>query len=280
MPLPQPRNKESRSKFVSRCMADLSGKKEFKNDKQRLAVCYGVFKDAESKASITVGEGDDQVLYFAEADERYTTEKKQITQEQYGQDARELRHENLKERLKHHEDAVSNIKAEIAALEKDMREDKSDVKMESDATGGTSDKTKEQWDKINHTELEKDSKKQKEQHEKDAIQDDKSKIKKLGEGKPSEKKALERDIKYDKKSEEADAAERFGGKKRSDLKDSDFIDPKKRSFPVMSCKDVKDAVSSWGRYTGSMTFEQFKSKLTARAKKLGCEGSLPKSWKK
>ena len=261
-------------------MADLSGKKEFKTDKQKLAVCYGIFKDAESKASITVGEGDDQVLYFAEADERYTTEKKQITQEQYGQDARELRHENLKERLKHHEDAVSNIKAEIAALEKDMKEDKSDVEMESDGTGGTHDKTKEQWDKINQTELEKDTKKQKEQHEKDAIQDDKSKIKKLGEGKPSEKKALERDIKYDKKSEEADAAERFGGKKRSDLKDSDFLDPKKRSFPVMSCKDVKDAVSSWGRYTGSMTFDQFKSKLIARANKLGCATSLPKSWKK
>jgi len=227
MPLPSPRNKESRSQFVNRCMANLSDKEEFKNDKQRLAVCYGIFKDAESKASVTVGEGDHQILYFA----------------------------------------------------------KSDVEMESDATGGTSDKTKEQWDKINQTELEKDTKRQKEQHEKDAVQNDKSKIKKLGEGKPSEKKtaekkALEKDIKYDKKSEEADAAERFGGKKRSDLKDSDFLDPKKRSFPVMSCKDVKDAVSSWGRYTGSMTFDQFKSKLTARANKLGCATSLPKSWKK
>ena len=83
--------------------------------------------------------------------------------------------------------------------------------------------------------------------------------------------------------EEADdsilAAQRFGGKKRSKLKDSDFLDPKRRSFPVMSCADVKDAVSSWGRYTGSMTFDEFKRKLTARAKKLGCEGSLPKSWK-
>ena len=220
MPLPSPRNKESRSKFVSRCMADLSGKKEFKNDKQRLAVCYGVFKDAESKASITVGEGDDQTLYFVEADERFAGKK-----------------------------------------------------------------TKKQWDKTDKKELKKDTKKQKVKHEKDAIEDDKDKVKKLDKGKPSEKKsaekkALKRDIKYDKKSEKADAAERFGGKKRGDLKDSDFIDPKKRSFPVMSCADVKDAVSSWGRYTGSMTFEQFKSKLTARAKKLGCEGSLPKSWKK
>ena len=81
-------------------------------------------------------------------------------------------------------------------------------------------------------------------------------------------------------SDELDsAAERFGGKKRSALKDSDFLDPKRRSFPVMSCKDVKDAVSTWGMYKGSMSFEEFKSKLTRRAKKLGCETSLPKKWK-
>ena len=75
-------------------------------------------------------------------------------------------------------------------------------------------------------------------------------------------------------------AERFGGKKRSELKDSDFLDPKRRSFPVMSCKDVKDAVSAWGMYKGSMSFDEFKSKLTSRAKKLGCEGSLPDKWVK
>jgi hypothetical protein len=76
-----------------------------------------------------------------------------------------------------------------------------------------------------------------------------------------------------------EAQDRFGGKKRSDLKDSDFLDSKKRSFPVMSCQDVRDAVSSWGRYTGSMTFEDFKGKLMRRAKSLGCEASLPKKWK-
>jgi hypothetical protein len=145
MPLPSPRNKEKRGDFVNRCMADLSKKGEFKDAKQRAAVCYDAFKKAEAKASITVGEGDDQILYLTES---------------------------------------------------------------------------------------------------------------------------------------ADAAERFGGKKRSDLKDSAFLDPKRRSFPVVTCKDVKDAVSSWGRYKGSMTFDQFKAKLTNRAKRLGCAGSLPKSWTK
>lgn len=72
------------------------------------------------------------------------------------------------------------------------------------------------------------------------------------------------------------AAERFGGKKRSALKDSDFLDPKRRSFPVMSCKDVKDAISTWGLYKGPMSFDQFKSKLKSKASKLSCP--LPKSW--
>jgi len=75
------------------------------------------------------------------------------------------------------------------------------------------------------------------------------------------------------------AQDRFGGKKRDALKDSDFLDSKKRSFPVMSCRDVKDAVSSWGRYTGSMTFDIFKERLMRKAKSLGCEASIPKKWK-
>jgi len=229
-------------------------------------------------------------------------DKRKITLDQDKQDKRELHHENLKEMLKHHEDAVKNVKAEIAALEKDMKEDEGDIRRESDAN-----MSKKQWDKIDKKELKKDTKKEKEEHEKDAIKDDKGKIKKLDKGAPSEKKdaekkALKRDMDFDKDSEkkmEGDygnggkkikpkksyaqilidiAAERFGGKKRSALKDSDFLDPKRRSFPVMSAQDVKDAVSSWGRYKGSMTFDEFKAKLIRRAKKIGAEGALPKSW--
>jgi|TARA_R110002051_G_scaffold7458_2_gene33820 hypothetical protein len=218
MPLPTPKNKEKKGDFVNRCMSDLSDKGEFDDNKQRAAVCYDIFKDSESKASIVAGEGDDKVLYFAESDERHVT------------------------------------------------------------------KTKKQWDNIDKKELKRDTKKQKEKHEKDAVEDDKNKLQKLKKGEPSEKKkaekkALKKDIKYDKKSEKTYAAERYGGKKRGDLKDSDFLDSKRRSFPVVSCQDVKDAVSSWGRYKGSMSFEQFKAKLKGRAKKLGCESSLPKAWK-
>ena len=41
---------------------------------------------------------------------------------------------------------------------------------------------------------------------------------------------------------------------------------------------IRDRVSSWGRYEGSMSFEDFKSKLIKRAKKIGAESALPKSW--
>tara|TARA_B100000131_G_scaffold57652_2_gene52955 strand:+ start:261 stop:1205 length:945 start_codon:yes stop_codon:yes gene_type:complete len=271
-------------------------------------------------------------------------EKREITLDQDAKDKRELAHENLKEMLKHHEDAVKNLKAEIAALEKDMKEDESDITVESEAAtekqkearkkfmemiqkkkGGDKKEDDEEdkdddkkskkkeaskaaYEKIDEKELKRDTKKEKVEHEKDAISDDKSKIKKLEKGKPSakktrEKKDLKKDIQYDKDSKEkmeADygmgddkkvkpkksyaemlmdiAAERYGGKKRSELKDSDFLDPKRRSFPVMSAQDVKDAVSSWGRYKGSMTFDEFKAKLIKRAKKIGAESALPKTF--
>jgi len=40
MPLPKPNKDEKNSDFMNRCMSDLSTKKEFKNVKQRAAVCY------------------------------------------------------------------------------------------------------------------------------------------------------------------------------------------------------------------------------------------------
>ncbi len=165
-----------------------------------------------------------------------------------------------------------------------------DDKEDDDKKSKKKEASKGGWEKTDEKELKRDTKKEKVEHEKDAIEDDKSKIKKLKKGKPSEKKsaekkALKKDVQYDKKSKKSYAkmlmdiaAERFGGKKRSALKDSDFLDPKRRSFPVMSAQDVKDAVSSWGRYKGSMTFDEFKAKLTRRAKKIGAEGALPKSW--
>ena len=77
----------------------------------------------------------------------------------------------------------------------------------------------------------------------------------------------------------AESAETYNGKKRSELKDEDFIDSENRSFPVVNCKNVRAAVNTWGLYKGDLSFETFKKRLTEKAKKIGCESSLPKSWK-
>ena len=53
MPLPSPKDGEKKSKFMSRCMVDLTAKDEFKDVKQRAAVCASQFDKAESKASKT-----------------------------------------------------------------------------------------------------------------------------------------------------------------------------------------------------------------------------------
>lgn len=66
MPLPSPRDGEKKSKFMSRCMVDLTAKDEFKDVKQRAAVCASQFDKAESKASVVVRNpwDDSDVFYY------------------------------------------------------------------------------------------------------------------------------------------------------------------------------------------------------------------------
>jgi hypothetical protein len=47
MPLPKPRKKETEQEFVSRCMGDDMMNKEYKDPKQRAAICYSQFKVRE-----------------------------------------------------------------------------------------------------------------------------------------------------------------------------------------------------------------------------------------
>jgi len=67
MPLPTPRNNEKRGDFISRCVSNLTGKDEFNDNKQRVAVCMNIFKDAESKASVVFEDGEDTILFFQDA---------------------------------------------------------------------------------------------------------------------------------------------------------------------------------------------------------------------
>jgi len=78
---------------------------------------------------------------------------------------------------------------------------------------------KKQYDKIDKKELKQDTKKEKVEHEKDAIKDDKSKIKKLDKGAPSEKKSIEKkdlkkDMKFDKDSKKKMEADYGNGGKK------------------------------------------------------------------
>jgi len=66
---------------------------------------------------------------------------------------------------------------------------------------------------------------------------------------------------------------------RKKLADEDFVDPEGRRFPIASCADVGDAVSSYGRANPKIPYGKFKSRLTSIAKRKGCEDALPDDWK-
>jgi hypothetical protein len=82
--------------------------------------------------------------------------------------------------------------------------------------------------------------------------------------------------------ESVDAAQKtYKGIKRSDLKDSDFLFPETRSFPIVSPVDIPDAISNFGRMKGQMSYDAFLKKLYNMAKRKGPEfvAALPKATK-
>ncbi len=74
-------------------------------------------------------------------------------------------------------------------------------------------------------------------------------------------------------------AQKFGGIKRSDLKDSDFLYPG-RKFPIKSENDVRNAISDFGRSSISDSYETFIHKLWNKAKGLGFQNGVPESTQK
>lgn len=68
---------------------------------------------------------------------------------------------------------------------------------------------------------------------------------------------------------------------RADMPAGDFVIPETRNFPVVTPGDIPAAVSSWGRYRGDVTFEEFKQRLIAIAQRKGEEfvARLPQEWK-
>lgn len=67
---------------------------------------------------------------------------------------------------------------------------------------------------------------------------------------------------------------------RDALPDEDFVIPSSRNFPITSPQAVSDAVSSWGRYRGDVSFETFKRNLIRIAMRKGQDyvDALPQEW--
>lgn len=67
------------------------------------------------------------------------------------------------------------------------------------------------------------------------------------------------------------AQKTYKGQKRSELKDSDFLFPETRSFPIVSPSDIPDAINNFGRMKGPMSYDAFLKKLYNMAKRKGPE---------
>jgi hypothetical protein len=74
----------------------------------------------------------------------------------------------------------------------------------------------------------------------------------------------------------------YKGKKRSELKDSDFLFPETRTFPITTPQDIRDAISNFGRMKGDMTYDAFIKKLYKKAKSKGTDfvAAIPEKTKK
>lgn len=63
MPLAKPTKKESKKEFIARCMSDEKTKKEFPNNKQRLAVCNTQWDEKKEKSTASVKIGDEEIIF-------------------------------------------------------------------------------------------------------------------------------------------------------------------------------------------------------------------------
>ena len=81
-------------------------------------------------------------------------------------------------------------------------------------------------------------------------------------------------------TEQIQAQKKFGGKKRSELDNSDFLFPETRSFPIKTSQDVRDAINNFGRSKTGLSYEEFIKKLYKKAKSKGLENGIPESTKK
>jgi len=62
MPLPSPKQNQNKEDFINSCMASPTMKQEYKNIKQRLAVCHSQYGKSSSSAAWDQIEFDNYVI--------------------------------------------------------------------------------------------------------------------------------------------------------------------------------------------------------------------------
>lgn len=67
--MPRPRKNESVGDFVSRCMGSAEAQKTKPNGKERLGMCYGLYKQAKEEAAVAAREGRPIAEGFFDADD-------------------------------------------------------------------------------------------------------------------------------------------------------------------------------------------------------------------
>jgi hypothetical protein len=115
MPLPSPKGKEKQSDFVSRCMGDNTMGKDFKDQKQRAAVCYSQWKKAKASADVVLGSDGNEVLIFNKVAQEKYSPKQSVTKaseeslEEYKMDFYHMSLGSLNSIKKHAENIIAAI---------------------------------------------------------------------------------------------------------------------------------------------------------------------------
>ena len=63
MPIPNPSKTETKNEFISRCTSSLSD--EYKDNKQRLAICFQKWEDRKKEADATLIINGEETVFFA-----------------------------------------------------------------------------------------------------------------------------------------------------------------------------------------------------------------------
>jgi hypothetical protein len=78
MPIPKPKSREKRSEFIGRCVSEVAKDPKFKDNKQRVAICYTQFQEAKASAEMIVDLGNDDEMLILKENPEYSMENPEM----------------------------------------------------------------------------------------------------------------------------------------------------------------------------------------------------------